>query len=463
MDTLRDNLDFFSDDVKDFKETIANELGDLSNKRAHERREIIRVTNSMKMAIETKETALLAEYETTLSRHQERLQKCFDTSEEMEHEIASLQFQADGSLASEKSDHLVEYKFKYDALQDRFGAFQKHILAPVFKPLNDDIEAVRNVTIGTFEYIEAEAEDLSINFSAHRDADINPCFSVGILWVNNIIVISDKGNNKVKFFTENGVFLSELLFTNASPYGVCYVHDNTFAVTLPKVKQIYIVSLLENIAKVVSSFHTHSGYAGLCNGVRPRSMIASVASNTPGESHVDIIGFSGEVFLSFKNHPTSGVPLFKYPRFILANQGVLIVSDWRKDCVIFLHEATGSVLKEYKGTKEQPLVNPYDMSMDADGNIYIMNGKNGSIHVLDLQCNLVDVIIETSQLLSPRLISYDSARYLLAVTYGAGDIRSFYHCVRKPVAELSSPPAHAQSVLAPPTLDANARCPSPRF
>lgn len=282
MDTLRDNLDFFSDDVKDFRETTQKELDDLSNQRAHGRGEIIRVTNSMKMALEIKEAALLAEHETKFSSHQERLQKCFDTSEEMENEITSLKYQADGNLASEKSDHLVEYKFKYDALQDRFGRLQKLILVPVFKPLANDIDAMKNMTIGTFEYIEAaEDADLTINFSAHRDVDVNLCFSVGILWVKNLIVISDKGNKKVKFFTENGVFLSELLFTNASPYGVCSVNDCSFAVTLPKVKQIYIVALFENIAKVVSNFHTYSGYAGLCNGVRPRSLIASVASNNP--------------------------------------------------------------------------------------------------------------------------------------------------------------------------------------
>lgn len=167
--------------------------------------------------------------------------------------------------------------------------------------------------------------------------------------------------------------------------------------------------------------------------------------------------------MTFKTHPTLGEPLFKFPRFILANQGVIIVSDWRKDCVIFLHEATGSILKEYRGTREQPLANPYDISLDADGSVYIMNGKNGAIHVLDSQCNLVDVITETSYLLSPKLISYDSSSGRLAVTYGAGDIRSFNHCVRKPLHDLSTHLAQPPSVLALPTMDANVKCPSPGF
>ncbi|XP_045175588.2 uncharacterized protein LOC123536455 [Mercenaria mercenaria] len=466
MENLQENLEFFSDDVRDFKDALNQKLDDVETRRAQERDKITRMTNDMKITIQRVEDKLVAENYLLFSQYEEYLKMSIDSSSQMEKELSAIRSEAEDAVLSGTKDETKEgiLLHKYDSLQDRLVALQKGAVPPVFKPVKEDLLVVKSMDIGTFEHNEAQSEPLTIAFPSQRAVDVGHCFLTGLLWINNMFVVSDKANKKLKFFEENGSFLGELLFTNALPYGVCHIKDNSFAVSLPKARQIYIVCIQDKTARVLSSFQTYVGYAGLCKGLRVGSMIATMASNTPGESHVDIIGFRGEVFLSFKNDPQLGLPLFKFPRYVEAFQGVLIISDWRKDCVIFLHVTTGSILKEYRGTRDHPLINPYDVSLDERGNVYILNGKDGSVHVVDVQCNLTDVIKETSELLNPRLIAYDDASGRLAVTYGAGDIKTYHHRVPVPVeVEPESPPPHSPSFLLPPKSDAHARCPSPGF
>lgn len=467
MENLQDKLDFFDEDVKDLQTRLEDELQDVQARRSQERCKIIQVTTLMKTIIQKAEDKLLAENDQLFSQFEEIVKKCLETSNQIKNEISHIR---DDAEAIQTNDQMTVTKLQqnYDTLLDRFTSLQKTIVAPVFKRVDDDIEVLKNMDIGFFEHTENLNEGANrvqtISFSSQLDKEFKPCFPTGFLWVDGIIIVSDKGNKTLKFFTEDGKFISELIFTNASPYGVCQIKEKCFAVTLAKMRQIYLVSLVDSIAEVISSFQTYSGYTGLCPGFKTGSLIATVVSHNLGESHVDVIGMQGQIFITFQNDPALGVPLFKFPRYVVANQGVIIISDWRKNSVIFLHESTGSVLKEYKGTRDFPLADPYGICLDETGNVYVLNGKKGSVHVLDLQCNLVEVIEATSELMAPRLLAFDNNSGRLAVTYGSGEIKSFHHRVPATVStEPVTPPPHTPSFLLPPKDDAHLRCPSPSF
>lgn len=466
MESLQESLDFFSDDVKGFKDDLEEKLSHVDHARDKEQNKIVQMEESMKFAIQAATDKLTGENHTLFLKYKDYLEKSLQAVTQLEREITAVSSQADDILTSGTSDrssadHVMS---KYNSMQDRLATLQKGVVQPVFHPTEEDLLVVKGMEIGKFEQTETLNAPPITGFPTQRTGlDMNPCFLTGLLWVNNIFVVSDKANKRVKFFTEGGQFLGELMFTNALPYGICHMTGHTFAVTLPKVRQIYFARLGNGKADVISSFQTMVGYAGLSK-YDENSLLTSMASNTPGESHVDIIGFRGEVFKSFHNDPVLRAPLFKFPRFITSFQGVLIISDWRKDCVIFLHAATGSILKEYRGTAEHHLVNPYDITLDSRGNVYILNGKDGTVHVLDLQCNLIDVIKETSELLNPRLIAYNDAAGLLAVTHGAGDIQTFYHVVPAPVSvQPENTSNNSPSFLSPPKPNFDARCPSPGF
>ncbi|XP_060560869.1 uncharacterized protein LOC132720701 isoform X2 [Ruditapes philippinarum] len=467
METVLENLEFFTDDVSDFKNDLQRKLTEVDQSRDQEGSKITRTTGSMKLAIKTAEKKLLTENAELFTAYEHNLQKSIEAVSQLEKEITSVRSQAQNCLTSgtgsgSSEDRMIYNKF--DSLQTRLASLQKGAVHPVFQPCEDNLSIVKHIDVGKFEVSGANLVPPIIGFPTKRSKDMNPCFVTGFLWANHMFVVSDKGNKKVKFFTEYGDFLGELMFTDASPYGICHMKDTCVAITLPKVRQIYIAQVNNMKAEILSSFYTHVGYAGLCKGHDGYTFIASMASNTPGESQVDIIGFRGEVLMSFKSDPKLQTPLFSFPRYVAAFQGALIISDWRKDCVIFLHVATGSVLKEYRGTKESPLTNPYDIALDNQGNVYILNGKDGTVHVVDTQCNLTDVIRDTSELLNPRLLAYNDEAGLLAVTYGAGDIKTYYHRVPLPETAKPSISSHdTPAFLSPPIPDATARSPSPAF
>ncbi|XP_060606324.1 uncharacterized protein LOC132758652 [Ruditapes philippinarum] len=479
METVLENLDFFTDDVSDFKNDLQRKLTVVGQSRDQERSKITRTTESMKLAIKKAEDKLLTENAELFTAYEHNLRKSIETISQLEKEITSVRSQVDNCLTSGtavgSSDDRMIYN-KFDSLQNRLASLQKGAVQPVFQPCEEDLVIVKNIDVGKFEVSDANIAPPIIGFPTKRTVDMYSCFITGFLWFNHMFVVSDKTNKKVKYFTEHGDFLCELLFTDASPYGICHMKDTWVAIALPKVRQIYIARLNNMKAEILNNFRTDVGYAGLGKGHDGNSLIASMASNTPAESHVDIIDFRGEVLMTFKNDPQLPAPIFNFPRYVEAFQGALIISDWRKDCVIFLHAASGSVLKEYRGTKESPLINPYDISLDKLGNVYVLNGKDGTVHVVDTQCNLTDVIRETSELLNPRLLAYNDEAGLLAVTYGAGDIKTYYHRVPLPETAKPSIPSHdtpashhtptshhTPAFLSPPIPNATARSPSPAF
>ena len=74
------------------------------------------------------------------------------------------------------------------------------------------------------------------------------------------------------------------------------------------------------------------------------------------------------------------------------------------------------------GVHGHPLVNPFDITFDGEGNIYVLDGKTGHIQAFDTQFRTISVIRCGSKLLNPRLLEYDIPTNRLAITHAAGKV-----------------------------------------
>ena len=272
-------------------------------------------------------------------------------------------------------------------------------------------------------------------FSLHRPGvDQNESIITSIVWKNGKIVATDKSNKKLKFFTEDGQFLHDIIFSNAEPYCVASV-DNVveindgvekFCVTFPKVKYLYFVCYESQVKDKPPTIwfylQTQVGYSGVSAGIVKNQILCTVVCNS-GDPRVDIVDFQGNVL------KTVGIDclgsrrrsIFNFPRYILTNSNAIIVSDYKMNEVSFL-DYNGVVLGQYRGVRGHPLVNPYDITVDGEGNVYVMDGKTGDVHVTDARFKTISIIRCGAKLLRPRLLEYDTITNRLAITHGAGDV-----------------------------------------
>ena len=385
-----------------------------------------------------KEQLLLSQTKELFDKCSLDLQTNLSESKSIVSEVAQMQANT-GEMKSEGTldAAAVPTRNRYEELQTKVLHMQNKQTCPVFTPISGDRNTMDVLHFGKYTLQSKFASEdappsymescyMPENYSTHRNNDQHISFLTSMIWKNGRIIVTDKANKKVKFFQEMGNFIHELLFPNAEPYGICYTYTagskDHFIVTFPKLKVIYSVSIYLS-PTVDGHSYTAVGYTGITRGMRDTTLVATVVSGQDGP-RVDLINYQGHLLRTFGLYPT-GQPIFSFPRYVLVNAGVIIVSDWRLNRILFLREENGQIVAEYKGSHEHPLLNPYDITLDAKGNIRVLDGKTGHIHVVDRQCRLVDVVPYTSSLLNPRLLAYNSGGHRIAVSHGAGDIKIF--------------------------------------
>ena len=268
-------------------------------------------------------------------------------------------------------------------------------------------------------------------FSLHRPGvDQKESIITSIIWKNRKIVATDKSNKKLKIFTDEGLFLHDIIFSNAEPYCVAPIDTvvdkndgvEKFCVTFPKVKYLYFVcyeSQVKNKAPTIWFYlQTQVGYSGVSAGYFKNQILCTVVSNS-GDPRVDFVDFKGNILKTIAN-PN----LFSFPRYILTKSNAIIASDYKLNQVIFL-DYNGVVLGQYRGARGHSLVNPYDITIDGEGNVYVMDGKTGDVHVTDAQLRTIGIIQCGSKLLRPRLLEYDAITNRLAIMHGAGEVTMY--------------------------------------
>ena len=349
-------------------------------------------------------------------------------------------------------DQMVINKFyrKLEAITEDSKRKCMELAEPVFIPDESAEGSLSQLTLGKiktqvcFETGMGTFRDLSYSggipdlditpetetFSLHRaEFDVQPSIFSSFIWVNGRIVATDKSNRKLKIFTEDGKFLYDMLFSNAEPYCVAVLDStpkgDTYAITFPKNKYIYFVFLAdsgETPPSVLSYIATDVGYSGVTRGPNNESMFATVVSNS-GEPRVDHLTILGQVVKSFTKD-SYGHPMFSFPRYILVNANTIIVSDHVMNAVLFLN-TFGLQRGQYTGFSDEVLRNPYGITVDGEGNVFVVNGLTNNIHVFDPKLRIINVIKCGAKLFNARLLEYDTKTNRLAIIHSGGYVSMY--------------------------------------
>ena len=300
-----------------------------------------------------KESELVHEAQTALGDSLAKQQHFVKDSVAVIDAVKNLEKEVETSLPL--GDQIVINKFygKFKAIAKDSKRTGKELAEPVFIPDENAEGSLSQLTLGkiktqvcfktdmeTFRDLSNSGgiPDLVITheaetFSLHRaDMDLKPSIFSSFVWANGRIVLTDKSNRKLKFFTEDGKFLYDMLFSNAEPYCVAVLNKtpkgDTYAITFPKNKYIYFVFLAdsgETPPSVLSYLATYVGYSGVTRDPNSESIFATVVSNS-GEPRVDHLNVLGQVLKSFTKD-SYGHLMFSFPRYILVNANTIIVSD----------------------------------------------------------------------------------------------------------------------------------------
>ena len=393
-----------------------------------------------------KETQLISEaqnaFDESLAEQKQFLKKTKDLCDS----VKNLQTEVEQVLPIEDPREINAYSRKFEGISERLNENVQMLTEPVF--ISDDGARVNlnTLRIGKIENqpcfrqtpsedalteLSSNLPDLKINDSdtiaLHRQgSDMQMSIITSFIWENGRLVVTDKSNKKLKIFTETGTFLYDILFSNAEPYCVAILKSNpqgdTYAVTFPKLKYIYFVFFADSEdspPRVMSYGATAVGYSGISRGPDDTTMFATVVSSS-GEPRVDLLNAKCEPIRTF-NRDAYGQLMFSFPRYVLYKSNTIIVSDHKMNAVLFL-DFEGRLLGKYTGFRGQHLVNPFDITVDGEGNVFVVDGKTSNIHVFDKKFRIITVINCGLSLFNVRLISYDERTNRLAITHGGGDV-----------------------------------------
>lgn len=268
------------------------------------------------------------------------------------------------------------------------------------------------------------------SFPIRRQYDRRTPIPAALLWNGNRICLADRANQKLKFFLPNGQLITEMFLAGNEIYDVAFLeecnNEARYLVTCPRTKTFFIISLNEfGQGNIVKKFYSPYQYGCVCRGTVDQTLIGGDSNDRMGSATVDVFNFSGQVIKSFKYTP-SNIGL-QYPRALEVHGSLIIVMDWKLHrVVVYCHN--GDVIGEYSGTAVSQLVNAQDITLDHCGNILILDGETSNIHVIDLDCNPIEIIKipkSFSDRTTAKLLSFDVISKRLAVARSNGDIAIF--------------------------------------
>ena len=216
---------------------------------------------------------------------------------------------------------------------------------------------------------------------------------------NNILLLADWNNNKVKAVSLDKKLLSSLTLS-AKPYAITVIDEITAAASTND-KKLHILDISDPgslvIQRSVSLRYWVSSLAP-CN-------TNLVVTKWTEPRCVKLITLTGAKLWSVSTDH-NGQQLFKYPHSVTTNiindNLTVIVTDWGKNTITLLDANNGDVIKivDVKGK------GPYGLTVGNDGNVYVCYRSSGEMCVWsadfsqsrillsdrDLQPNLMNII-----------------------------------------------------------------------
>ena len=262
------------------------------------------------------------------------------------------------------------------------------------------------------------------SFPLKKQHDARAPKPVALSWDLECISVADRANSKIKFFSSSGGVLTEMYLGGCEIYDIAFIeasyYEIRYVVTVPRAKTFIFISIINGqTVQLLQKLKFQQGYTSVAKGPTGHTLVGANALPNLGASRVDIINYQGEVLRSF-THTCTNIE-FAYPRCVKVFKQAIVVADWKLNLVmVFLED--GTALGQYNGIPHYPLKEPSSLTLDHCGNIMVVDGKTGNIHVIDLHCRPVQIIKSPRGQSLPKLLAFHTGSHRLAVARQSGDI-----------------------------------------
>lgn len=213
-------------------------------------------------------------------------------------------------------------------------------------PVNHGIEQIAPILITTLQIPEGK-----------EDLDIISCH----ILTDGTILLLDQEENQMIHFSMNGTFKKDVAKFREAACDICYVKDDTVAVTLSNDNDVVLIDVKEN--KVVKNIHlSHQ-----CFGVSSNGEVLVISHKKERSIVIVNINDMSEEILE-------GIEVDRITMFKAKIYGTNISND-----KISCHRMTGELLWTFTS---QDIIRPTGISVDMHGCVYIVSSGNDKIVVL---------------------------------------------------------------------------------
>ncbi|KAK3576438.1 hypothetical protein CHS0354_025200 [Potamilus streckersoni] len=237
------------------------------------------------------------------------------------------------------------------------------------------------------------------NFNAKIKNDGNNCLITALkIWDDDRVFLADNANKKLKLFASRGQLACSVSCQYA-PWDFDFMDKNKCAVTFPNERRIKFFIVTDTVTPA-GFIITEKGCIGICKALD--HLIVSFNSGA-----VKVITQGGEVKMSIKANR------FSKPEFLAFNtkSNKIYVSDYNNHNVTALKYEHGSILPG--SLFVYPISGPKGVTVDSEGNMYVVGYWASTIHKVGEEGNLVKILLDS--LKRPLLITFSSNEDRFAV------------------------------------------------
>lgn len=248
------------------------------------------------------------------------------------------------------------------------------------------------------------------------DSEIQPLLTGICFLPDDVVVITDSNNNKLKMFDQRRQLRYCILPT--SPYGVTYkVDTDQIIVSLPSSKELAYISSTLTIEKHVKVLKE---YSAVLFDKHEQTLVCT--STNP--ACIDIL--YDDVVIRTLGLTNNRRPLFAEPEYLaLHPKQNILVSDWEKKTLFYV-DHKGNVVSTFTGELGiNELQCPLGIAIDPNGLIYLADKEAGRIYRFSSNFKFESIVLTQSDHISqPVAMAFDSKGYLF-VTENSGYLKLF--------------------------------------
>ncbi|XP_076108066.1 uncharacterized protein LOC143076234 [Mytilus galloprovincialis] len=211
-------------------------------------------------------------------------------------------------------------------------------------------------------------------------------------------LLLDTVSKSLLLFSKEGEYIEKVISFKDEPNDLCYIKDSLIAVTFLTVPNLLLIDLIQkDITKSIT-------VEGSCYGIDSDGATLVVSLNDRPKRLVTL-DLEGTILSEI------GVPGEYTVRTALYKNNI-VCSDW-KDNLIYCYTKNGDLLWKYKHVD---ICEPFGITVDKHGFIYVACTRNGKIVVLSEDGKISRTILLKNGIVGPRAINIDKTSSSLLVT-----------------------------------------------